>query len=714
MAELLEPSVARQRELLGFPLVDADIAVGANINANKIGTGAVSTTVFNHLIGVNSGIQTQLDGKEPTIGFTPEDSANKGAISGYAGLDASQELLLTNFPSGTGLQFLRRNTGNTALEFATITDLQGVTTINADATAAQIIAAGTGLGLVDAGATHTLSIDATVATLTGAQILTNKTLTTPTIASFVNSTHDHTAGAGGGNLTNTALTSGVFAAITGVGAQSQALDMNTANKIVNLANPTVAQDAATKDYVDTFIQPLKSWKQPVRVASTGSNLTLSGEQTIDGILTSADRILVKDQTLGEDNGIYVTAAGAWSRASDFDANDEVVSATVGVSEGTVNADQQFVCTVDEPITIGTTVLPFVQSSGLGQVTTGTNLSKTANTINFDPTGGVDMLANGFTNVSGLELNNPADTFQYIFVMSAIVADRNVTLPLLISNDTFVFEAHIQTLTNKTLTTPTIASFTNALHDHSNAAGGGNLTNTALTSGIFGAITGLGSQSQDLLMNNNRIVMAGAVIQFDNADQTIGMISDDMTYDVNLTEAHNFRVNNSTEYLFDATQADWLGNNLIGMAILQFNGDTGHEITDSATQLLISTNTGDDILFREVTTELFKINEVEGFVASRRIQGLKGADVTSSTTITLVDGNFFDVTGTTQIDAMTSTDWQAGSVVILHFDASVTVGHNVGADGFFLFGGVDFSATADDTLTVVWNGSRWEETARSVN
>ena len=64
--------------------------------------------------------------------------------------------------------------------------------------------------------------------------------------------------------------------------------------------------------------------------------------------------------------------------------------------------------------------------------------------------------------------------------------------------------------------------------------------------------------------------------------------------------------------------------------------------------------------------------------------------------------------------MLSTNWQPGSVVSLHFDAGVTVGHNIGSDGFFLAGAVNFVATADDTLTVVWNGSRWEELSRSVN
>ncbi len=106
--------------------------------------------------------------------------------------------------------------------------------------------------------------------------------------------------------------------------------------------------------------------------------------------------------------------------------------------------------------------------------------------------------------------------------------------------------------------------------------------------------------------------------------------------------------------------------------------------------------------------------VNNITVEGRILGNKGADVASATTITLVDGNFFDVTGTTQIDAMTSTGWTPGSVVSLHFDAALTVTHNTGADGFFLAGATNFTSTIDDTLTVVWNGSRWEELSRSIN
>jgi hypothetical protein len=81
----------------------------------------------------------------------------------------------------------------------------------------------------------------------------------------------------------------------------------------------------------------------------------------------------------------------------------------------------------------------------------------------------------------LQLHNPAATFQYLFRSSPgnIAADRQVYFPLLTAADSIVFQAHTQTLTNKTLTTPTIGDFTNATHDHENNAGGGTLAAAAI-------------------------------------------------------------------------------------------------------------------------------------------------------------------------------------------------------------------------------------------
>lgn len=110
----------------------------------------------------------------------------------------------------------------------------------------------------------------------------------------------------------------------------------------------------------------------------------------------------------------------------------------------------------------------------------------------------------------------------------------------------------------------------------------------------------------------------------------------------------------------------------------------------------------------------------GFVEfGGRVMGNKGSDIASADEITLgVDGNYFDITGTTTINHINNTDWQAGSVVILQFDASVTVTHNSAAPAgteasILLAGAANFSATVDDTLTLVYDGVTWRETARTV-
>jgi len=107
------------------------------------------------------------------------------------------------------------------------------------------------------------------------------------------------------------------------------------------------------------------WKDPV-INATTANITLSGEQTIDGVLTSTSRILVKDQTASEENGVYVTAAGAWARATPMDTWDEHVSASVIVGQGTVHGDSGWICTVDAGGTLETTAITW---AGLSQVYT---------------------------------------------------------------------------------------------------------------------------------------------------------------------------------------------------------------------------------------------------------------------------------------------------------------------------------------------------------
>lgn len=155
-------------------------------------------------------------------------------------------------------------------------------------------------------------------------------------------------------------------------------------KITGLADPTDAQDAATKAYVDATAQGLDV-KGSVRAATTvaGGNISLISTQTIDGVsLSVGDRVLVKNQTTGSENGIWVVGAGNWNRATDAAAGKLTAGAFVFVEEGTVNADSGWVLTNNGTITVGTTALTFDQFSGAGQITAGTGLTKSGNTINF--------------------------------------------------------------------------------------------------------------------------------------------------------------------------------------------------------------------------------------------------------------------------------------------------------------------------------------------
>lgn len=165
------------------------------------------------------------------------------------------------------------------------------------------------------------------------------------------------------------------------GTMSGAIAMGT-NRITGLGDPVNAQDAATKIYVDNAVQGLDA-KASARVATTG-NITLSGTQTIDGVAVIAgDRVLVKDQSSAAENGIYVAASGAWSRAADANTWDELVHAFVFVESGTAGANNGYVCTVSAGGTLGTTAVTWVQFSGAGQITAGTGMTKSGNTLNVN-------------------------------------------------------------------------------------------------------------------------------------------------------------------------------------------------------------------------------------------------------------------------------------------------------------------------------------------
>jgi hypothetical protein len=198
------------------------------------------------------------------------------------------------------------------------------------------------------------------------------------------------------------------------------------------ANPTLALQATTKQYVDALIASGIHFHQPVRVegltnlnatynngtAGVGATLTNAGTQAalvLDSVTVATnDRVLIYQQTNQTQNGIYVvTNAGSgstnWVLTRASDANTYVINSANGLSEGstvfvqqgTVAAGDTYTCNTSGTITFGTTNITFAQvstaqiySAGSGLALTGTVFSNTA------PDQTVTLTQGGATTITG--------------------------------------------------------------------------------------------------------------------------------------------------------------------------------------------------------------------------------------------------------------------------------------------------------------------------
>ena len=477
---------------LGDRLFIGEGGVDGNGDANNITVigGQYFTDMLDHVAGTLTGssalivdanlaIDQAIIGNSATVGGTVK--LNEGVNNGTAfiGLKAPDAVTTSTtfvLPDGDGTtgQFLKTD-GSGNLDFATVNqfiDLAGDTGTDTYNTAETLTFAGTG-GLTQTVTDNTVTVTATGLTnsnLSGSAAIVNANLANPTVT-----LGSSTLTLGATTTDITGLTSLVVDSITINGATVSTTAGNTDIVFSPHGTGTITVPAgyedragyttnslANKAYVDQVAQGLDA-KPSARAATTtnltatysngtagvGATLTNSGTQAafaVDGVTPSvSDRILVKDQTAGAQNGIYVLSTAGdvssnWvlTRATPEDQPAELSGGSfIFVEEGTDNGDNGYVFTHTGAPTFGTTTLDVTQFSGAGQINAGAAMSKTGNQLDVEVDG------------SSIEVNSDALRVKALGITNAMLAGSIDGVKI----EQFVFTDESSTQGGTTIGTP---------------------------------------------------------------------------------------------------------------------------------------------------------------------------------------------------------------------------------------------------------------------